>query len=777
MTNSSQQVPQLTNEQIEQHLNQVAAISENARGTWFSLILVLLFSVIAVAGVEDKDFFVFGAGLSLPVIGYAVPVASFFYAAPAIVLGLYAYLHLYLLNLWHLIGELPCELPDGRQLEDAIYPWIATNAVISIRRKEGHRPFTWLTRLVVFLLVWCAAPGALLYLWWRSVVPHDLLLTSWAGLLAGAALIGGTMSLCACFVAVSSNNISRSQRHKDLGYGIIALSFALAVFVLVAGELRSKGRYETGWIKLGFDEYLYSAQLYRVELVERPKDWLPHEEAFEKFKARYRNLTRFELLGQKGKDDWVSAAREAFLKERTSQIDSLKQRELRGIDLRKADLRQAFMAGIDLTDANLRGANLNEGVLELSELNHANLNGAKLIRAELNEVKLNGAVLDRVMLHNATMNGAELINAELNYTEFNGAELNHAELNGAKLNGAKLNGAKLNEAKLNEAKLNGAELNHAELNGADLNGVELNEAKLNEAKLNDAVLNDAKLNGTELNRAVLNGARLIDAELNGAKLNGAELNEAWLSGAELNGAELFRARLNEAKLFRAKLNGAVLKEAWLNGAKLNGAKLNNAVLNEAKLDRAELNGTELNYAELNEAKLNDAWLIRAELNGAKLNSAKLNGAKLNRAVLNEANLERAELNSTELKGAKLYRAKLDRAELNGAVLNEAVLYRTEMNDSDLANASLQFAFTRFVDLSQVRNLTQSQVNSMFAAGKISLPAGLFRPAHWAPDISPDKKAYQLNRSWRRKEVDLKNGANDRLSRPNTAASNSVLTSH
>jgi len=433
MTKTQDKDIQLTDEQIKQHLDQIAAISQNARGTWFSLILVLLFSVIAVAGVDDKDFFVFGAGLSLPVIGYTVPVVSFFYAAPVIVLGLYAYLHLYLLNLWHLLGELPCELPDGRQLEDAVYPWIATSAVISLKRKKHHRPFTWLTRLVVFLLVWAAAPGALLYIWWRSVVPHDLLLTSWAGVLAGAALIGGMQSLWACLTAITPAKKTRPLWPFESGQALKVGMITLAVLILIVGELRSKGSIETQWGPLGSDDFLYSAQLYRVELVERPSDWLSHDEAFEKFKVKYSNKARIDLRKPDQDADWITDAKEAFLQERTGKIDSLKQRSLRGIDLRKADLRQAFVAGADLTGANLSGADLNSAIMEQTELNGADLRFARLNDAALSYAELNGAEL-----HGALLNGAVLYGAKLNGAELWGAALNGAELWGAALNGAEL---------------------------------------------------------------------------------------------------------------------------------------------------------------------------------------------------------------------------------------------------------------------------------------------------------------------------------------------------
>ena len=91
-------------------LNQIAEISRNARTTWFAFIGVALFSVIAVASVTDKEFFLYGASTKLPVVDVSVPTKSFFYTAPVILLALYTYLHLYLIKLWRALAHLDTKI-------------------------------------------------------------------------------------------------------------------------------------------------------------------------------------------------------------------------------------------------------------------------------------------------------------------------------------------------------------------------------------------------------------------------------------------------------------------------------------------------------------------------------------------------------------------------------------------------------------------------------------------------------------------------------------------
>ena len=77
-------------------LKHIEEVSKNARATWFGMLGVLVFGAVAVAGVEDRDFFTYGVETALPLVGVTVPTVPFFYAAPILILAIYTYLHLYL---------------------------------------------------------------------------------------------------------------------------------------------------------------------------------------------------------------------------------------------------------------------------------------------------------------------------------------------------------------------------------------------------------------------------------------------------------------------------------------------------------------------------------------------------------------------------------------------------------------------------------------------------------------------------------------------------------
>ena len=125
---------------------------------------------------------------------------------------------------------------------------------------------------------------------------------------------------------------------------------------------------------------------------------------------------------------------------------------LRGADLRLADLSQADLRRADLREADLSQADLRRADLRLADLSQADLRGANLQRADLRE-------------------------ANLSQADLRGADLREADLRGADLREADLREANLVEADLELANLQRADLREADLTRADLTRADLIRAK------------------------------------------------------------------------------------------------------------------------------------------------------------------------------------------------------------------------------------------------------------------------------------------------------------
>jgi hypothetical protein len=101
---------------------------------------------------------------------------------------------------------------------------------------------------------------------------------------------------------------------------------------------------------------------------------------------------------------------------------------LRGADLRDADLHGANLYDADLYDADLHGANLYDADLYGANLRGANLYGADLRDADLHGANLRGANLRGANLYGANLRGADLYGANLRGANLRGADLRYAKL-------------------------------------------------------------------------------------------------------------------------------------------------------------------------------------------------------------------------------------------------------------------------------------------------------------------------------------------------------------
>ncbi len=176
---------------------------------------------------------------------------------------------------------------------------------------------------------------------------------------------------------------------------------------------------------------------------------------------------------------------------------------LKGANLKEANLERANLKGANLERVNLERANLRWANLERVNLERANLERANLERANLERANLEQVNLERANLERAKLEGANLERANLQRANLGGANLQRANLRGANLRGANLRWAKLEEAKLEEAKLEGAKLRWAKLEGAKLEGANLRGVKLEGANVKGTILESKDSNNLDQHSGVM----------------------------------------------------------------------------------------------------------------------------------------------------------------------------------------------------------------------------------------------------------------------------------
>ena len=169
---------------------------------------------------------------------------------------------------------------------------------------------------------------------------------------------------------------------------------------------------------------------------------------------------------------------------------------------------------------DLRGANLRRADLMGANLEGANLRRADLRRAHLTEANLRRADLRRAHLTEANLVGTDLMGADLRGAYLEGTDLMGANFVGANFVGAYLMGANLRRANLEVADLTKANLRRANLMGANLERANLTEANLTEAKLISSRLGWSSLDKSILEKAIflnvdIDSSRLINTRLQG----------------------------------------------------------------------------------------------------------------------------------------------------------------------------------------------------------------------------------------------------------------------
>ncbi len=122
-------------------------------------------------------------------------------------------------------------------------------------------------------------------------------------------------------------------------------------------------------------------------------------------------------------------------------IRTLKNKDLTGAELSKANLIGVNLSGAKLSKANLSKANLSEANLSGADLYKTNLSGADLFKARLYRTNFIRANLSNASLVKAQLKGADLIFTDLRGADLSNADLQEIQALSANFEGANFTGA------------------------------------------------------------------------------------------------------------------------------------------------------------------------------------------------------------------------------------------------------------------------------------------------------------------------------------------------
>lgn len=672
--------------------------------TLFTTLLVACgYAGITVFTTSDVALLTNTGTTSLPLLGVGISVASFYIAAPFMLLALYIYFHLNLQHLWDALANLPAVFPDGQRLDQRVYPWLfnwlPSSYFIQIKQLKNPRLFfARLQRYLSAFFAWYFVPLTLIFMWFRYLYVREWWVTIWhLGLMTVAAWFCFRFGYLAKITLQGQNGEKPGRIMLNAimtGSVLLLLVFISDGFIFgVPAKLEKNLAPPIAWYQL--HRWLLPEVLY----------WPLHLKIVVNFEEKDVSTKTSKGEGQKGDQE---GAKEMFL----ARGAPLKGRNLRyayakGAFMARADLRQAILEGAYLRRADLREAKLGESgtdedrvILTGAFLFEANLTKACLYRAVLYKATLEGAILEEADLSRAVLAEANLSNANLQKAKLGGVILRAANLQEADFRGAKdLEVRPLQEARawilcsyddsllkelglpayhnkqLEERKFPKRDLDKNDLRETDLSRFDFTESSFKEADLRKADLYRANLQGATLTRTKLDGCRLCLTNLQRADLEEATLSKANLLFANFQGAkgvkeDQLRAATNwTLALYDAEMiqrlnlppdhNYRVLKQ------QLSKYDLHGVVLKGEFLVKADFQGANLRKADLSRTELRWANLQGADLSGADLTGAYLVGANLKGATLTEVIFQGADLSGADLTGAH----GLTKKQLEGATLD------------------------------------------------------------------------------------------------------------
>jgi uncharacterized protein YjbI with pentapeptide repeats len=184
------------------------------------------------------------------------------------------------------------------------------------------------------------------------------------------------------------------------------------------------------------------------------------------------------------------------------------RRDLKGINLRDANLVNVVIRKADLHGADLRHASLSGADLRGTDLSHADLSESFIHHADLSEVNLSHANLKNAILWETNLSHADLSGADLTHSN-----LARAILIGTKVDRAKLSGSRIYGINVWDLEGEFAEQKDLIISKTDIPGVTVDNIKV--AQFIYQILNNAEIRGvidTLTSRSVLILGRFAIAE-------------------------------------------------------------------------------------------------------------------------------------------------------------------------------------------------------------------------------------------------------------------------
>ena len=340
-------------------LARILEVSRHVRVNLLAVIASCAFCWLSIAQTSDGALIAARREIKLPNFNIPlptetlIPIDIFFVCAPALLLLLYLFLHLYLGRIWGGLSRLPAVFADGERLDQKIVPWWLSG-VVSLyvpRLWQIAAPSAWIEGVLFYVVSWLLVPTTIAQLSVRYMLFADELeVAVYVVLLFLAIALGVLFHTSAQMTLRGGRPQSRRATFADgrIATEDVAMTLIVALSVSVATT------------------------------------------------AALRQSTNHRHLEFRGEEITGKSDRNP------NSIKSLPMISFRHIKFRHADAR-----GATLYRADFRGVDLTYSRFDHADLRWANLQGANLTGAVLAGAKLEGALLAYTQLYAADLTATD----------------------------------------------------------------------------------------------------------------------------------------------------------------------------------------------------------------------------------------------------------------------------------------------------------------------------------------------------------------------------------
>ncbi len=197
------------------------------------------------------------------------------------------------------------------------------------------------------------------------------------------------------------------------------------------------------------------------------------------------------------------------------------------------------------------------------------------------------------------------------------------------------------------------------------------------------------------------------------------------SSGSCAGCDLSGKDMPEMTLKDANFTGSIFDRSNLSGGRISSTDMSETYFRKAFLVRVE--GEKINFSK---SQMQDVTLVEAKLSDSIFTNSDMHRADLARGGFIHSNFDNVNLTSASAPGADFRKshfvnAQFHHANLREATLDEAIFKNVEFGNAAFHGASLKDTNFTGADLSQVRGLSQSQLDTACGDPSTQLPMGLF----------------------------------------------------